>query len=223
MRKLTRNTLVAAAVMATAVGMTATPALAATWTITNGGAITATNIGDLGAITSRGTVVTCTTGSGAGTLDSPTSPDDTVGALTSLTLSGNSTVPSDPRCISSPGGIFIAITVNASAGNPFPVSVNPSGAGTTVNGTIGNVTASFSGSDGCSGQITAPGGGPGVVRGQYNNSTGVLSADPTDLSLEVSSLSGTCDPDLVVLGDTVALAGDFNVRHGTAIPTITTP
>lgn len=225
MRKLVRTALVTAAAAATVVGLVATPASAAV-TVTNGGAVTATNDGNLGAVTSRGTVVTCTTGTGAGSTASNPAPLPTqAGQLTSLALSGNPD-NSDPRCVSTPGSILVQINVAASSTNPFPLFVTGATSGGVTQGEIRNVTATFAGSDGCTGTIGAPGGGPGVVRGTYDNSDGSLTADPSDLSLQVQTTNGNppngpCDPDLVVAGDTLALAGRFLVRNSSnGIPQI---
>lgn len=68
MRKLTRNTLAATAVMVTGLGLMSTPAYAADpWTVSPGGAISGTNLGPLTAIDmTTGAAIVCDSSTASG-------------------------------------------------------------------------------------------------------------------------------------------------------------
>lgn len=211
MNRRARRTLTTTSLISAAVAVTMAAGITATWTFLPGGEITAFNVGDAGAVTDRGTVVTCTTstvkvsaksGSGLSGQD--------IGSISEMTLEGNDSDPSDSRCLSTPGGIFIRIMLRDLPWKFSVESYDP--ASGEVSGKVTGVKAGFQGSDGCSAEFTAPGGGPGEVFVTYSNSEGTVRTDPTRFSLVATTLTGTCDPDLIAIGDGLAAAGIWEVQ-----------
>lgn len=228
MNRQARRTLTATSLISTAMVATMAAGVTLTWTFLPGGEITATNVGDLGAVTSRGTVVTCInsvakvvakSGSGLSGQD--------IGSINEFDLKGNSTHPSDERCITSPGGILVEI-IPLNLPWKFDVESYDLASG-IVSAKVTGVKARIHGSDGCSVEWTAPGGSPGEVHVKYDNTTGIVKAEPADpnqptdpinSTLVASVLTGTCDSDFVREGDKLAIAGHWEVRP---IQSVTSP
>ncbi|GAA0958439.1 hypothetical protein [Actinocorallia libanotica] len=171
------------------------PALALSWTVTNGGAVTAVNSG---AITfqdvTAGITANCTTGSGAGTVANGTN-NSPVGTLSSLSLSG---------CASASPAISFTLTVNTSAS-----AINVTGP--TVGGvTPGNITGITVTGKAFGGLCTLTAGG-GSLNGSYTNSTGALTTTGAT-GVKITSVTAGC-LGIVKKNDVASLAGTFIVKN----------
>jgi len=171
-----------------------TPALALSWTVTSGGAVTAVNSGPIAfQDVTAGITASCTTGSGAGSV--PNGFNTPVGTLSSLSLSG---------CASTSPAISFTLTVNT-AGSAINVT-GPTVGGVTPGKLSGiTVTAKAFG-----GLCTLTAGG-GTLNGSYTNSTGAL-ATTSATGVTVTSVNAGC-LGIVKKGDVASLSGTFIVKN----------
>ncbi|MFI0404611.1 hypothetical protein [Actinomadura sp. 3N508] len=218
MRKLIRTYLAAAAVAAAGVGLTAAPAHAdATWTVVNGGSITASNTGNVIAENlTTGAVVTCTDSTANATVPNKAGGANPLGSVTGVTFA----TPANPDgWCDGPGGLFVHLI-------PENLPWTLEGTTYTAPETIGRLTgvkARLEADDGCVATITGPGGGTGTVDGKYNNSTANLTVlGGTSNNLEVATVNAFCDPLLINPGDKVKLDGTYHVNQSPA-PQISSP
>lgn len=215
MRKLVRNAALTAAAAATAIGLTATPALASGPWNTVPGTFTATNANTLFAQDiETGASVTCDTGSATGELFAgpfPHPPDPRVAELDSFSL-GDSSTP-DGNCVG-PGSLTVAIDP---IGLPWGFHPQSEDASHVVTGELRDVKAQITDSSGCVAQITGPGGGPGTLEGRYDNNTGQMWV--TGGNLEVESINGQppCDPTIINDGDHIFMDGTFQLSPTASI------
>lgn len=206
-RSLTTTSLISAAAAVTmAAGITAT------WTFLPGGEIAAVNDGNLGVVTDRGTVLTCTHSTVKSSAKSGSGlPGQDIGSIEEFVLSGNPD-DSDERCRSTPGSILVRVVPE---NLPWKFHLESYGPATgLVSATVTGVKARSEGSDGCDVEWTGPDGGPGEVHVKYDNADGSVTAFPDDFSLVASSFNGVppCDPSLIQLGDKLAVAGRWLVE-----------
>ena len=171
-----------------------TPALALSWTVTSGGAVTAVNSGPIAfQDVTAGITASCTTGSGAGSV--PNGFNTPVGTLSSLSLSG---------CASTSPAISFTLTVNT-AGSAINVT------GPTVGGvTPGNISGLTVTAKAFGGLCTLTAGG-GTLNGSYTNSTGAL-ATTSATGVTVTSVNAGC-LGIVKKGDVASLSGTFIVKN----------
>ncbi|WP_067826219.1 hypothetical protein [Actinomadura kijaniata] len=213
MRKLTRNVLTAGAATVVALGVTSTPAWAATWTVSGGTSITGTNTTSLIAKdTATGATVNCSKSTASGTAVNGTGLSGT--GLASLNSVAFSTPTNPNGWCSGPAGIVVQVTAT---GLPWKFNGTSYSAGVTT-GTLTGVKATIHGSDECDATITGPSGGPGTISGTYTNSTGVLSVSGGNL--RVATVDADCDPTLINAGDPITLSGKYKISP---ILTVTSP
>lgn len=177
------------------------PALALTWTVTNGGAVTAVNSGSITfQDVTAGISAACTSGSGTGSV--PNGFNTPVGTLSSLALSSCASV-------SPPISFTLTVSVAGSAINvtgPTNYSIHPSG---VTPGNITGVTVSASAFGGLC-KLTA---GGGSLNGSYTNGTGALTTTGAT-GVTVTSVTAGC-LGIVKKGDVANLAGTFIVSNST--------
>lgn len=217
MRKFARKALTAGAVAATAMALTALPASAtpATWTVTPGGAITGTGVSLHALDLTTGAVMNCSTSSASGTAQSGSGLSGTgIATLSSVSFgatpfshddNGDGTNENHIGCPAT-GGIIVEITAT---GLPWTFNASSYDGSDVTTGTLTGVGATIHGSDFCDAVITGPGGTPGTISGSYSNSAGELSVSGNNL--EVHSVDADCDPGLIQQGDTIMLAGSYEV------------
>jgi hypothetical protein len=204
MRKSIRTTMIAGAVLAATVGMTATPAMAdATWTVSPGGDF----IGFAGTTTLKdegtGTQLTCESSDASGTAKSGSGHAGAgLASINSLNFN-DCTGP-------------LSITFGVTSGNlPWALNADTYNAGTGVTtGTITGIQAKLSG-PGCSADVGGPGGASttGTVVGTYDNNSGELAISGGNLHLwNVSGCFG-----LVGSGNASTFTGTYVVDPTMAI------
>lgn len=206
MRKLTRNTLAATAVMVTGLGLMSTPAYAADpWTVSPGGAISGTNLGPLTAIDmTTGAAIVCDSSTASGSSKSGSNlPGAGIAQLDSVSFS----TPGNPNdWCTGPVGIVVQVTAT---GTPWQFNAQDyDGAGVTT-GTLTGVQASIHGSDECDATVAGSGSDTGTIDGTYDNSDGTLRVSGGNL--EVKTVDADCDPSLINAGDQVLLDGAYQV------------
>jgi hypothetical protein len=207
--RLTRRVLFTGVATAAAIGASAGVALAVaiTFTISPGGAITAnagtTTLKD----TNTGSVLTCTSSTSSGTLKSGSGVSGTnLGSITKLSFS---------NC-TGPLGLTFTVT---NSGFPWTLSGTSYNAGTgTTTGFINHIKSKLTGPS-CSANV----GGTtatafGKVKVTYKNSTGKLSVLATGGNLHVWAVSGCAG--LINTGDATQFTGVYTV---TPKQTITSP
>jgi hypothetical protein len=163
MRKLAASGIFAAAAAATAFALSAPPAFATSWHVSNGGSISAQDPDGTELTAGSQTLVCDDPSDGTGTVlnADPANPTP-IGTIDTLNFSGCHI------------GIF-NFEVDTTGNQPWnlnAVSYNSTTHVTT--GTITGVTAALSGPL-CTADVTGPGGAPGSVDATYDNDTGVLS------------------------------------------------
>jgi len=199
-KRLTRRVLFTGVASAVAIGASAGVALAVaiTFTISPGGAITAkagtTTLKD----TNTGSVLTCASSSSSGTLKSGSGiAGSNLGSITKLSFS---------NCT---GPLGLTFTV-ANSGFPWVLHGTAFNAGTGV--TTGNITGIKSHLSGpsCSADVAgATATTPGKVKVTYTNSTGKLKVLPTGGNLHVFNVSGCAG--LINSGDATQFSGTYTV------------
>jgi hypothetical protein len=207
--RLTRRVLFTGVATAAAIGASAGVALAVaiTFTISPGGAITAnagtTTLKD----TNTGSVLTCTSSTSSGTLKSGSGVSGAnLGSITKLSFS---------NC-TGPLGLTFTVT---NSGFPWTLSGTSYNAGTgTTTGFINHIKSKLTGPS-CSANV----GGTtatafGKVKVTYKNSTGKLSVLATGGNLHVWAVSGCAG--LINTGDATQFTGVYTV---TPKQTITSP
>lgn len=199
-KRLSRRILVTGAATAATIGASAGIALAVaiTFTISPGGAITAkagkTTLKD----TKTGSTLSCSSSSSSGTLKSGKGIGGTnLGSITKLSFS---------NCV---GPLGLTFTV---ANKHFPWTLS----GTSYNATSGTTTGFISGIES---QLTGPSCSafvagtsattPGKVKVTYTNGTGVLKVLPTGGTLHVWKVSGCAG--LINTGDATQFSGSYTV------------
>ena len=199
-KRLSRRFLVTGAATAATIGASAGVALAVaiTFSISPGGAITAkagkTTLKD----TKTGSVLTCASSSSSGTLKSGKGISGTnLGSISKLTFS---------TCT---GPLNLTFTVT---NKHFPWTLS----GTAYNATSGVTTGFISGIEstlsgpGCSASVAGTTATtPGKVKVTYTNSSGVLKVLPTGGTLHVFNVSGCAG--LINSGDPTQFIGSYTV------------
>jgi hypothetical protein len=193
------------ALSASAAGAATNSRVAATWTVKPGGAITAkagkTTLTDK----NTGSILTCTSSSGKGTVKKGSGLSGTgIGSITSLGFS---------NCT---GPLSLTFTVKTTH---FPWHLNAkSFAGGVTTGTITGIHATLSG-PGCSATVDGTGAtaNNGSVTAKYSNSTGKLSTTGAG-NLHVYNVSGCAG--LINNGDSTSFVGSYAVSPK---QTITSP
>lgn len=191
MRKITATALATAAVAATVVGFTASPAAAAgTWTVTPGGSASGSASGPTLTDLTTGTQLTCDSSTAAVTAKSGSGlAGDDIADITSIGFTNCS------------GPFGINFTVNAS-GLPWHLNAVSYDATTHVTtGNISGITASLAGAT-CTADIDGPGGAgshTGSVNATYDNDTHVLAVSggslvPYNVGSGCLGLLGNGDP-----------------------------
>jgi hypothetical protein len=199
-----------------AVVLAATPALAATWTVSGGGPITGTAITNIVTTdTVTGKQVTCTASNTSGTLTNGTNLSNPLGSITSVTFSSCS-------------GLGFSFTSVVASGTS---TIN----GDSYDSTTGVTTGHISGihielqtnpASNCDLILDGTGGGnTGVVSGTYDNTSGVFTLNSkagigdTLVATVVAGCVG-----LTQTGDAITVAGDYSVTNSSGgIPQITSP
>lgn len=199
-KRLSRRMLITGGASAVMVGLTAGVALAVaiTFTIKPGGAITAkagtTTLKD----TNTGSVLTCTSSSSSGTLKSGSGISGTnLGSISKLSFS---------NC-TGPLGLTFTVT-----NKHFPWKLS----GTSYNATSGVTTGFISGIESqltgpsCSAFVAGPTATtPGKVKVTYTNGTGKLKVLPTGGTLHVWNVSGCAG--LINSGNASQFSGTYTV------------
>jgi hypothetical protein len=207
--RLTRRVLFTGVATAAAIGASAGVALAVaiTFTISPGGAITATAGTTTLKDTNTGSVLTCTSSTSSGTLKSGSGVSGAnLGSITKLSFS---------NC-TGPLGLTFTVT---NSGFPWTLSGTSYNAGTgTTTGFINHIKSKLTGPS-CSANV----GGTtatafGKVKVTYKNSTGKLSVLATGGNLHVWAVSGCAG--LINTGDATQFTGVYTV---TPKQTITSP
>jgi hypothetical protein len=179
--KIAKTSMVAAAALTAAVGLTVSPASAsatATWTVTPGGAFTATASSPTLTDTSTGTQLKCTSSAAAGSLVTSSSDGVGLASISSVTWSS----------CTGPIGITFAVTAQGLPWKVNAVSYNSS-TGTTT-GTLTGVKAHISGS-GCTADFGgATSGSTATLNATYVNSTKTLTISGGNL--HAYNVSGLC-------------------------------
>jgi hypothetical protein len=198
--RLTRRVLFTGAATAAAIGASAGVALAVaiTFTISPGGAITATAGTTTLKDTNTGSVLTCTSSTSSGTLKSGSGVSGTsLGTITKLSFS---------NC-TGPLGLTFTVT---NSGFPWTLSGTSYNAGTgTTTGFINHIKSKLTGPS-CSANVggtTAT--SKGKVKVTYKNSTGALSVLATGGNLHVWAVSGCAG--LINTGDATQFTGVYTV------------
>lgn len=204
MRKSSASALVATAAAASAFAI-ATPAFAATWTVTSGGTISGTLKSGTNAVlkdTTTNQSITCTVASAGGSVPNGVGlPGTAIGSITSATFGTSSTKCSGP--------FFSSFTSALKAGSNWKLNAVSYSGGVT-HGTITGVDALVTGSSilgSCNAEVTGE-----VDSVTYTNSTGVLAiaADATP-KLALSNVSGSGCAGLLKNGDKATLTAQFVV------------
>jgi hypothetical protein len=208
-KRFTRRVLFTGAATAVAIGASAGVALAVaiTFSITPGGAITAsagkTTLKDV----NTGSVLSCTSSSSSGTLKSGHGISGTnLGSITALSFS---------NCT---GPLGLTFTVTNSG---FPWTLHGTAFNATTGVTTGNITGikSHLSGPGCSADVAgATATSTGKVKVTYTNSTHKLKVLPTGGTLHVFNVSGCAG--LINSGDATQFSGTYTV---TPAQTITSP
>ncbi|MEW2356445.1 hypothetical protein [Spirillospora sp. NPDC029432] len=199
MRKSIRKGLVASAVVAAGIGLTATPAMAdATWSVTGAnanGSATATSGNTELKVLRSGAVLRCVTSTATATINNVTGHSGLgIGKISNTAWT---------TC-SGPLGLTFTVThqgvwdLNAVATTADP-AVNT--------GSITNIKADIAGS-GCTATFE------GGVPGHYDNNLAVLTLDPTDPNPHNVQLKATAANNclgLIQANDVVEFKGDFDV------------
>ncbi|GAA2598273.1 hypothetical protein SMC26_04710 [Actinomadura fulvescens] len=151
-----------------------------------------------------GAAVSCATSEFEGETPSYPPPPGLLFRITEWTLSDSSTP--DGRCVG---------TFDVGPGNPGPFEVHfysPP----VATGQVRHVTGSLHGSDGCDATFTGPGGTPGTITGNYNDTTSEFQISGGDLV--VTSANPYCDPTLIRVGDQIELDGAHVISPKIVIP-----
>jgi hypothetical protein len=204
--RLSVSILLTAGTTALMVGLTAAPAFAATWTVTPGGAITATTTQTTLTDTSTGTSLSCTSSTAKATLEQGSGLSGTaIGSITSITFGG---------CT---GPLGLAFTVTGS-NLPWTLNVTSYASGVT-HGTITGIHATLTGI-GCSAEVdgTSATADNGEVSVTYTNSSGALEVLTTGGNLHLYNVSGCAG--LINSGDASTFGTTYTVTPG---QTITSP
>lgn len=208
MRSLTRNTLAGGAVIAATIALTSTPALAATWTVAPGGAVTGTNVGNLKAQDQEtGAAAVCDKAKVTGTAKGGTGlAGDKLVTLNTVVLE----TVLNPGFCKGPNNLKIKVTVS---GLPWNLNAQSYAAGTTTGTLTSDAAAGIAGkmeaSDGCTANIGGPGATKGQLVGKHVNSSGQLTASGGNLVVKSFVDPSKCDPDLINVGDHIILQGTF--------------
>ena len=199
-KRLSRRVLFTGVATAVAIGASAGVALAValTFTITPGGAITATAGTTTLKDTNTGSVLTCTSSTSSGTLKSGSGISGTnLGSITKLSFS---------NCT---GPLGLTFTV-ANSGFPWTLS------GTAYNATTGVTTGCINGikshlsGPSCSADVAGTTATTkGKVKVTYTNSTHKLKVLPTGGNLHVFNVSGCAG--LINSGDATQFSGTYTV------------
>jgi hypothetical protein len=207
------SVLLTTAALAAGVGLAASPAfagtgsaVAATWTVKPGGAITAkagtTKLHDV----NTNQNLQCTSSSGKGSVKSGSGLSGTgIGSITALTFS---------NCT---GPLGLTFTVKTSA---FPWHLNAvSFSSGVTTGTITHIHATLTG-PGCSATVdgTSATANNGMVKAKYSNGTGKLTTLTSGGNLHVYNVSGCAG--LINSGDATTFSGSYAISPK---QTITSP
>jgi hypothetical protein len=206
MWKRSGSVLLATAAAAATIGLGASQALAATWTVKPGGAITGsagtTTLKD----TSTGNTLTCKSSKATGTVKSGSGLSGTgIGSIKSATFT---------TCT---GPLGLTFTVKTSH-LPWKLNAVSYSSGVT-HGTITGIHATLTGPS-CSAQVDGTGAtaNNGKVSGTYTNSTHKLKILTTGGNLHVYNVSGCAG--LINSGDSTTFTATYAITPG---QTITSP
>jgi len=206
MWKRSGSVLLATAAAAATIGLGASQALAATWTVKPGGAITGTSGTTTLKDTSTGSVLTCKSSKATGTVKSGSGLSGTgIGSIKTATFS---------TC-TGPLGLTFTVTTGHL---PWHLNAVSYSSGVT-HGTITGIHATLSGS-GCSAVVDGTGAtaNNGKVSGTYTNSTHQLKILTTGGNLHVYNVSGCAG--LINSGDSTTFSATYAIAPG---QTITSP
>jgi hypothetical protein len=206
--KRTGSVLFIGAATAGVIGLSAAPAVAATWTVKPGGSVAATSGKATLTDTHSGVSLSCASSKGAGTVKSGSGLSGTgIGSITSLAFTS----------CTGPAGLTFTVT-----NSHFPWSLNAvsfnSTSGVTT-GTLTGIHATLTGPS-CSAVVDGTGATAdnGMVSVTYTNSTGALKVLTTGGNLHIYSVSGCFG--LIHSGDPATFSGTYAVSPK---QTITSP
>ena len=206
--KRTGSVLFVGAAIAGVIGLSAAPALAATWTVKPGGTVAATSGKTTLTDTNTGVSLSCASSKGAATLKSGSGLSGTgIGSITSLAFNS----------CTGPAGLKFTVTTSHFPWSLNAVSFNSTSGVTT--GTLTGIHATLTG-PGCSAVVdgTSATADNGKVSATYTNSTGVLKTLTTGGNLHTYSVSGCFG--LIHSGDSATFSGTYAVSPK---QTITSP
>ena len=206
--KRTGSVLFVGAAIAGVIGLSAAPAVAATWTVKPGGSVAATAGKTTLTDTRSGVALSCTSSKGAATLKSGSGLSGTgIGSITSLTFNS----------CTGPLGLMFTVTTSHFPWSLNAVSFNSTSGVTT--GTITGIHATLTGPS-CSAVVDGTGATAdnGMVSGTYTNSTGALKPLTTGGNLHIYNVSGCAG--LIRTGDSTTFSATYAVSPK---QTITSP
>jgi|SRR5215470_1670351 len=203
--KRTGSVLFLGAAIAGVIGLSAAPAVAATWTVKPGGPTTATSGKATLTDTRSGVSLSCASSKGAATLKSGSGLSGTgIGSITSLAFTS----------CTGPGGLMFTVT-----NSHFPWSLNAVSFNSTTGVTAGTITGIHSTLTGPSCSAVVDGTGAtadnGMVSATYTNSTGALKVLTTGGNLHIYSVSGCFG--LIHSGDPATFSATYTVSPKQAI------
>jgi hypothetical protein len=215
-KRLIAGLLTGVATSALTVGLVASPALAATWTVKPGGSVT----GKTGTTTltdkSTGAKLTCTTvgttpaSKAVGSLKSGSGLSNPIGSLTSVTFS---------NC-TGPGGLAFTVKTSASSTNKWPITATSFSSGKTT-GNISHIHATLTGTTiSCKATIDGTGASAnnGKVTITHTNSAANKLKVPGGGNLHAYNVSGCAG--LINSGDAASFVATYTLNKG---QTITSP
>ncbi len=221
MRNIAKRALTAGAVAATAIALTAVPASAAT--VSNGGTITATNVGSIiGFGNVNGSTLECTSSTASGSIANGSVPDTGIATLNGVTFASPGQV--NNWCVAN-GTIPTQVTPS---GLPWTLDKTGSTSGGVSPGKLNGVQVTLHApSVPCDATVGGPGtgGSGGYIEGEYTNPSSGTGNDGTislpfgsSNNLRVLSVSSATDcAGLISVGETVTLAGTYNVVNSSGI------
>jgi hypothetical protein len=215
MRRFITSSIFASAAAATAIGLSSTPAFAATWTVSGGGGFTG-SLSGAAVMTdvSKSIAVSCPNGTAGGSAANGTGlPGTGIGSITSATFGTSSS-----KCTGPLGSSF---TAALKAGSVWSINAVSYDAGTGItSGTVTGVDATMTGSSllgSCNAEVSGS-----AQHVTYNNGTHQIAiSDDSPPQLTVSNVSGSGCAGLIANGDQATLHATFTVNPATL--TITSP
>ncbi|MEV4256009.1 hypothetical protein AB0J52_22860 [Spirillospora sp. NPDC049652] len=196
-----------------AVALAATPASAATWTVTGGLSINGHGRTDFIDTTSGMTLAICRDSSFTGGFVNGTAlPGAGLGKMTAWSFHDTG-VPAG-QCTASPAGGLTTATATALPYSFNAVSYNATTKTTT--GTLTGIRINLYMTDGCHAQVAGPGGTTGTLNWSLRGTSLTFSGG----NLVLTTTNTLCDPGTINPEDTVSAPGTYTVLGP---PTITSP